>query len=924
MTNSAGLKVDATGVGEDVGNFGADINGRYFYQQTNGFEYATLSSENIDFIGPAVVVDEAGSNSFSNYQFRARLGATDDDGIGLIVRAQDDNNFYRINFSRQSIVDPANSRAPQGLSVQKVRNGVWTELFRDDQNNPLFVFQNGAGNPTTTLPMFDVAVSAVGNTLKIQVTDDTGRTIEYPLITDANDPLLSGTVGFTTWGTDNVYFTGYGGKEGPLVSAINEQINVDLTVNRDTGNISLVNNGSAAVPIRGLSINSRGGALIPGSWTSISDLYDESPGNGAVDADDPWTETAATVHDLAEGEQSGGNGGMLGTGQTVNLGNIWTKSRIEDVTLDIVLASGSVVAGGINFTGGPGGLAFARSDLNADGAINASDWPLFHPNLLADLSSLTDVGRALAGDVDGDGDNDIDDFTTFKADFDAANGAGAFNAMLAGVPEPSAVVLLAVGAAGALLLTRRRTNAGQPPVVALAMLAVAAGAGSAVAVPVDLTTYTVEAFPPASGFPVPTWDITPSSATLNNNADANVLYSPDSALDKRFIGRLTPGTDDDVVGFVVGFEPGDGQIGAAADYLLIDWKGANQDFNFGDGNVANFFHDTTLAGPMPVGLALSRVTGSPTADEFWQHADLPENPMGGVTQLARGATLGSSAYNRTNGSHLFEIRYTSTNIRVLVDGVEQFNQDGTFPDGRFGLYTAWQGPQPTFSDFEVFDLNFGLSATVDRATGNITLRNAGTTPFEFDYYQLDSASGSLNVAGWNSLSDQNFQSGGAAPGQSWDEAGGSGPTALGEAFLQAGSMMAANSSVSIGNAYNGFVNGEDLTLTFRLTSGDVLTGNINYIGTPPASLPGDYNMNGVVDAADYVVWRKNDGTPAGYDTWRANFGRTSGSGASLAGAQSVPEPTSLGLALGVFLLVVLRRGVVATRCGRRGDLAARP
>jgi serralysin len=50
-------------------------------------------------------------------------------------------------------------------------------------------------------------------------------------------------------------------------------------------------------------------------------------------------------------------------------------------------------------------------------------------------------------------------------------------------------------------------------------------------------------------------------------------------------------------------------------------------------------------------------------------------------------------------------------------------------------------------------------------------------------------------------------------------------------------------------------------------------------------VPGDYNNNGVVDVADYVVWRnggplQNEGmtpglvTPEDYDVWRANFGRT--------------------------------------------------
>ena len=43
-------------------------------------------------------------------------------------------------------------------------------------------------------------------------------------------------------------------------------------------------------------------------------------------------------------------------------------------------------------------------------------------------------------------------------------------------------------------------------------------------------------------------------------------------------------------------------------------------------------------------------------------------------------------------------------------------------------------------------------------------------------------------------------------------------------------------------------------------------------------LAGDYNDDGAVDAADYVVWRKIDGSQAGYDMWRANFGSVLGTG----------------------------------------------
>jgi len=75
-------------------------------------------------------------------------------------------------------------------------------------------------------------------------------------------------------------------------------------------------------------------------------------------------------------------------------------------------------------------------------------------------------------------------------------------------------------------------------------------------------------------------------------------------------------------------------------------------------------------------------------------------------------------------------------------------------------------------------------------------------------------------------------------------------------------------------------------------------------------LAGDYNDDGVVDAADYVVWRKhlatdmplaNETVSLGqvdqddYDAWRANFGATNGSGNSL--IDIAPEPTAALLVL---------------------------
>jgi hypothetical protein len=66
------------------------------------------------------------------------------------------------------------------------------------------------------------------------------------------------------------------------------------------------------------------------------------------------------------------------------------------------------------------------------------------------------------------------------------------------------------------------------------------------------------------------------------------------------------------------------------------------------------------------------------------------------------------------------------------------------------------------------------------------------------------------------------------------------------------------------------------------------------------TLPGDFNDDGRVDAADYVGWRNGPAAPADYQTWRANFGAGASAAALGAGGHSaaaIPEPASLLLAL---------------------------
>jgi hypothetical protein len=90
---------------------------------------------------------------------------------------------------------------------------------------------------------------------------------------------------------------------------------------------------------------------------------------------------------------------------------------------------------------------------------------------------------------------------------------------------------------------------------------------------------------------------------------------------------------------------------------------------------------------------------------------------------------------------------------------------------------------------------------------------------------------------------------------------------------------------------------------------EIYIDNISHI--TPGLVPGDFNGDYLVDAADYVAWRKGLGTiytQNDYSNWTAHFAPSSmggGSGSSAPSESSVPEPASSAIAAVVAAAIAL-------------------
>lgn len=163
------------------------------------------------------------------------------------------------------------------------------------------------------------------------------------------------------------------------------------------------------------------------------------------------------------------------------------------------------------------------------------------------------------------------------------------------------------------------------------------------------------------------------ATTISGGLTRAVLFSGTN--DKNYVlkGTVKVNTtfDDDFFGFVVGYNNND-YSSSSANYILIDWKQANQDFDFGSGSGTGY-----------AGLALSTVTDSvaganPGNDYAWQHT-------GPITEQLRANTFGSTGWADIQ-TYDFKLYYFPDRVKLFIDGTLELNYSGSFSDGSLGLY----------------------------------------------------------------------------------------------------------------------------------------------------------------------------------------------------------------------------------------------
>ncbi len=632
-------------------------------------------------------------------------------------------------------------------------------------------------------------------------------------------------------------------------------VNIDatLTIDRATGATTL----SSATPLMGLigyTLTSSAGAFESETWTTVATNYDapSNGGDGSVDPDDSWTVSSSTAARLAEtiSDTTPGDGGVVGA-TPIDLGQLWSRSPFEDVVGTLILDdNGEPLPVNVNvvYQGAP----IAQGDLNGDGAINQADWTLFKSGQGVVDGELSPLQAYRMGDMNGDFDHDLSDYGLFVDAYEGLNGAGSFAAMLHAIPEPGSLLIVGVAACALMLRPIRARSVATAFCVAATLCL---GASSAQAIVFASDDFSAEGS--GTGWAAgDTW-----GNVVGGVADTQVLNGAfrDFATplepylsDKFYIAFDYQTTAGNQWGGLAFFE---GSTGTGAETLFIGDPGQYSAYGL-DMKQGQTLPATGGEG-VPIDTASHRLIleidwdddgVAPFDDKysFWVDTINPQSPTHSATiqNSPIGAGWQSLRLQSAGGGEFFKV----DNLIITDEAALVFSaQLDLLVDKATGEVTL-RNPTNNAIDLSAYSiesgagmLNAGAPAgdyngdlRVDAADYTVWRDGLGTTFTQADYDVWSENYGAAGAAGsWESFADQGLAGfpQGDGSGNGWEEGANPGNNELEEYYLTGESTVTAGASISLGVAYlGGALGDEDLTFRYR-SGGELKLGSVTYVNS---------------------------------------------------------------------------------------------